>query len=610
MQEELINSRLMIPQCSFFDEYDEIIRINKISTEEEVIIANGKQVELDNEFNSTLSFGQVNGFKVDNNLLSFIFIGLTSGALKKDDTKKMIVNLIKGDELVEAEAICTSKENIEPKDGEQLKTEFQCKVENIEKPEEYKGLEIVSSKDITGIPSNKILLNPAEVDKLIEENKIKNYTSDDFNNENIPIFNGTSINTTDCKEKGIFIINGKFLSNYKTEKTKEFEIELINGEKAECTLPIDENKIECVLEEELKESKIMIPQCSAFDGYDEIIRLNKISSEEKISAPNGKEIKLKEFFDINLSFGQVNDFKVEDKLISFSFVGLTTEPFDKDENITMIVYLIINDELVEEEAKCFAKTDVDPKNGKKTKADFECKIKDIEKSKQCTGLKVISSKDICGIPDEPELINPAIVDELIASGKIKNFGIKENKEKIESIPIFNTTSIDTYEALTKGIFVIHGNPSSKYELKDELKFQIKLLSGEKAECILPEINENIKDIEIKCVLQEELKNSTIMIPHYTVLDGYNEIIRLNKISSEKQINAANGKDININQKYKSNLSFRQTNSFKFDKVEKSISFNIAALTNESLKKDEEINFDVNLLLNIYSKKGEAKLKIK
>ena len=98
------------------------------------------------------------------------------------------------------------------------------------------------------------------------------------------------------------------------------------------------NKIkECVLQEELKNSKIMIEQLSVLDGYKEIIKINKISTEKEVNVGNGKEIKIEKIFDNNLSFGQVNTFKVENKEIIFTFIGFTTEPLIKDTNITMVV---------------------------------------------------------------------------------------------------------------------------------------------------------------------------------------------------------------------------------------------------------------------------------
>ena len=97
----------------------------------------------------------------------------------------MIVNLIKGKELMEKTAVCKVVESIETKDKKQIQIKFECKIENIENAKEYTDLE----KNISDIPSNIDLLNPAIVDILIDERKIKNYTSEGFKDEEIPIFN-------------------------------------------------------------------------------------------------------------------------------------------------------------------------------------------------------------------------------------------------------------------------------------------------------------------------------------------------------------------------------------------------------------------------------------
>ena len=132
---------------------------------------------------------------------------------------------------------------------------------------------------------------------------------------------------------------------------------LISGEKALCKVPkIKENekeiKIECTLQKELIDQKIMIEQCAALDGYNEIFRINKISTEEEVRVGNGKEIKEGKMFDINLSFGQVNSFETRENIIEFIFIGFITEELKKDEKITMIVNLIKGKELIEEEANC------------------------------------------------------------------------------------------------------------------------------------------------------------------------------------------------------------------------------------------------------------------
>ena len=119
----------------------------------------------------------------------------------------------------------------------------------------------------------------------------------------------------------------------------------------------------------------MIGQCSVLDGYKEIIKINKISTEKEVTVGNGKEIKSKKLYNVDLSFGQVNKFDVKTEEISFTFIGFTTEPLNKDKNISMIVNLIKNEnELVEEEAICIALENVEPKDGKQLKAEFECKV--------------------------------------------------------------------------------------------------------------------------------------------------------------------------------------------------------------------------------------------
>ena len=207
----------------------------------------------------------------------------------------MVVNLIKGDELVEEKAICTSVNNVDKLSIKQQKAEFLCKVENIEKPEEYSGLEIVSSDYISGIPNDPILLNPSKVDELIKEGKTKNFTSDDFNIDNISVFNSTSINTTGAEETGKFYLNGVFNPEYKSERPIALKIILVSGELCICLLPKlngdkTEIQLECIMQEELINSRLMIPQCSILDGYDEIIRINKISTEEEVIIANGNQV--------------------------------------------------------------------------------------------------------------------------------------------------------------------------------------------------------------------------------------------------------------------------------------------------------------------------------
>ena len=72
---------------------------------------------------------------------------------------------------------------------EQTKVDFDCRVENVADASGYKGLEFVSSEAINGVPSNPDLLNPTKVDELIEEGKVRNYTSEIFREEEMTMIN-------------------------------------------------------------------------------------------------------------------------------------------------------------------------------------------------------------------------------------------------------------------------------------------------------------------------------------------------------------------------------------------------------------------------------------
>jgi len=330
-------------------------------------------IQTNNNIDSiNISFRQICRFetRIEIKIIVFYFIGMSSTSLNKGESMSMKVKLNKGGELVDGEAKCTANEGVEPKDGEQAQVDFECHVENVEEASEYKSLEFVESGNITGVPSNPDLLNPVKVDHLIEDGKVKNYTSEESKNEEIPVFNPTSIDTTDSDKTGIFVINGDFLSEYTSQVSFSFEITLVTGQKAICTIPKVNNarsaKIECVLQQELTDSKIIIQDCAALDGYNEKIRINQASSEENVNVANGKEVEIQKTFDVSLSFGQLSRFKAEQNYIIFIFVGYITKRISKGETITMKVNLIKEGELVEEEAKCTVIEDINPNDGEQT----------------------------------------------------------------------------------------------------------------------------------------------------------------------------------------------------------------------------------------------------
>ena len=270
-----------------------------------------------------IAFRQVSNFKIQKEFIIFYFFGVISEPLKKDDYMIIKTNLTKEDgELMEQEANCTVKEDVNPENGEQKQVDLECQVK-VGNPGQFNGLEIVPSKSIIGIPSEPKLLNPALVDLLIEIGEIKNYSLPENKKETIPVFNATSLDTNDSEKTGVFYINGEIPPKFELNKNIEFELTLLTGQKVLCTIPKvkpgkKEIKIE-VLQEELKGTKIMISPCAAFDGYKEIIRLKKIEAKEPKDIANGRDIKLKKKFDLDLSFGQLSGFARRTKLIFFYF---------------------------------------------------------------------------------------------------------------------------------------------------------------------------------------------------------------------------------------------------------------------------------------------------
>jgi len=223
----------------------------------------------------------------------------------------MIMNDDDDDNDEEEEVTCKAKNDVKPI-GKQKKVEFECTLKDIDPNEVFIGIEIFASDYIPGIPVDKKLRNPAKIDILIKKGQIKNYTAT-VEEIDIPLFNATSIDTTNSAKTGIFIINGIFPPKFILKKKFEFEVLLMTGEKAICTFPKvtadkTEVKIECILQKKLIDTQIFIQQFCALDGYNEILRFNKVCSKNKVNIANGRERRIGRLFDLWLTFGQICHF--------------------------------------------------------------------------------------------------------------------------------------------------------------------------------------------------------------------------------------------------------------------------------------------------------------
>ena len=333
----------------------------------------------------------------------------------------------------------------------------------------------------------------------------------------------------------------------------------------------------------------MIEQCSVFDGYNEIFKFNKKSSESEVKIANGKQIKEERKFKNNLSFRQTNTFTfdITRRWAKFRLLAFSSIPMKKEEEIIIDVNLLLTTDTKKKEAKCKVEKDVKlSKDELQVPVSFNCEINNIEfdnTNNNCFGVEIIESETIASIPKDKKLCNPKKVDKLISMGKMQQIiGDK-------TIPAFNSTSIDTTGSISLGTFSIVGKPLDNIE--KEYKFNITLVSGENALCTLPKTNKGV-NAKIDCVLDGIIDKNKISIPQTTILNGYDELFTINKISTERKVSCVNGKLKKINKQFERKISFRQISHFK--PSEKKVSFTLSVFLLDNMKKGKEINIDVNI----------------
>ena len=147
-----------------------------------------------------------------------------------------------------------------------------------------------------------------------------------------------------------------------------------------------------------------------------------------------------------------------------------------------------------------------------------------------TGLDIKESDDISGIPEDPELIDPAQTDELINSGEMKDYSIEENLNEL--LPIFNTFSLNYSLCKNNGSLIFKGNSTST--IIEDFTFNLTLSYPESIfACRLPRTLKG-QIIEIECFNREYFENSTIIVEETVIRDGYNEFFILRNISSGEE----------------------------------------------------------------------------
>ena len=499
---------LMIPETTVKSGYKEIFNLNKIKSKRAVSCANGKLKKINKKKDNKISFRQISGFKPEGKNIKFIFTAFILDSMKKGNSINMNVTLNKGNNIFTSQtAKCTLNKDVASSLG--ASESFECTIENVENATEYKGLELVDSEDVSGIPNNPNMTNTSVVDDLIESGEIKNLSLEENKNNIPPVFNLSSIDGLGCRSSGAFFIKG--LSNKKVDKSFRFNLPLSYPLiDAKCTVPEinktgEEIEIVCQTKSSFTKSKIVIEPLTVSKNNSEVISLSSASSNDEISCENYQAVSLKKKrkkFKAPFSFRQTQKFENKNGVINFIlYVLKKAEAASIPKNLEIKVRPVIGngrrrldsgDDLTPVNMDCTAaSTDDDP-------VKLSCSGK---ADPSASGLVILDSEDISGIPLDENSANPKLVDELI-NEKI----VVDCSSERCSLPEFTNGKFDDLSST----FYINGEIKNGDKVNNSV-FNLSIFPDSYGDC---QINTDTGKIE--CYNKEEIDDSLVLIEETVV----------------------------------------------------------------------------------------------
>ena len=233
----------------------------------------------------------------------------------------------------------------------------------------------------------------------------------------------------------------------------------------------------------------------------------------------------------------------------------------KDKTINMDVNLDKGDNtFLPQEAACKLKKDVTVSNGEASE-DFECTVENVEEAEKFSGLELVESEDIAGIPSDPNMTNTSTVDELIENGDVEDLTLDENKNDLP--PTFEPTSFDGLKCRSSGVFSIKGKFNKKIEKHFRFNLPLSYPSID-AKCSVPESKEG-DEVSLTCQASSPFTKSKVIIEPLTVSKNDSEVISLLSTSSEDEISCEDYQAVSLKKKrkkFKAPFSFRQAQNFK------------------------------------------------
>lgn len=448
--------------------------------------------------------------------------------MDKEKEIKMDVNLKKGDDFLLKTATCTLKETVT--DGP---SDFECKIENIENAENIIGLELISSDDISGIPNDLNMTDPANIDDLIKSGKILDYSLDENKNNLPPVFNISSLNSLGCKATGVFKLKGtidKPIKHHRLNIPLSYPpIDL------KCDIPdAKEGEVEviCKTKNSFSPSKMIIEQTTFSKNNSEVISILPISFNNEIACEDFNSVYSKKMikkFKAPFSFIQTQKFIKDKGKIFFSLFGFRTDNWEQEKKnkIKIKVKPIKSstlrnlEELPSIETDCTAEDITDDNKP----IEFSCEFNEND----ANGLIIYDSDEVSGIPENVMLANPAEVDLLI-----NNKTLIDCSSKTYSLANYSGGDLCSDNCDIGTIYIENGTIEGN--IRDESIFNLSISPESYGDCQI-----SVKDKKIECYNKEEIEDSKILIPETVVRDKENntDLFKLKGvISKTDDINCA------------------------------------------------------------------------
>ena len=506
-------------------------------------------------------FRQINNLEInnENNYIKFNIIGFAfENNLEKDMKLPINVDLVNNDGNKENINLnCSLNDIINSTTENAYSLIFNCLIDNVNDTNNIKDIILTTSSSLINTPiEDPNLSSASSTDQLILRGSLKNFSNPDNLLEIPPILSSSSITGENCRNKGIFEINGILDKSIDTDLS--FYLKLPNQNiNVRCKISKAQANSEvnliCNTLENINNEQIYINSKIIYDiDYKELFYINEVQSSYNIYCANNDQLtfqKAQKKMESFVSFRQVSKFRKLDKRYLFFLASFIKKEIDFSTKIHFVVeiksststqqkvklsnknkgrllYFRKLSRREEQSVECTVRSKTSINQDGLGAAGWDCTTGESSIS-DATGLDILESDDVTGIPDDPNLIDPAIVDVSIENGTATDYSIEENLNVL--LPLFNTLDLNFSLCRQNGSFSLVGNTTSTIE--NDVVFNLSLSYPSVIfACKLPRVLKG-QITEIECYSKEEFYNNTVFIEETVIRYDNKEYFILRNTSS-------------------------------------------------------------------------------